>query len=39
MEGIADEVLADLALDEGLDCWELAIIWILACLSNGHSIK
>ena len=26
MEGIADEVLADLALDEGLDCWDLAVI-------------
>ena len=26
MERIADEVLADLALDEGLDCWDLAVI-------------
>ena len=26
MEGIADEVLADLALDEGRDCWDLAVI-------------
>ena len=26
MEGIDDEVLADLALDEGLDCSDLAVI-------------
>ena len=29
MEGIADEVLADFALDEGLECWDLAVIFFI----------
>ena len=28
MEGMTDEVLADFALDEGLDCWDLAVSFV-----------
>ena len=28
MERITEEVLADFALDEGLDCWDLAVIFL-----------